>query len=63
MATALAPYSTLPPDALHLRCTALLGAAEALATELTHGRATPAAVTSALTNLITGQSDPPHKPH
>ena len=54
MATALMPYSALPPDALQLRCTALLGAAEALATELTHGRATAAGVTTALTDLITG---------
>jgi AcrR family transcriptional regulator len=54
MATALAPYSALNAEALHLRCTALLGAAEALATELTHNRATAAAAITALTDLIKG---------
>lgn len=55
MATALTPYSVLPPAALQLRCTALLGAAEALAAELTHHRATAAEATTALTDLIIGQ--------
>lgn len=54
MAAALTPYSALPSGALHLRCTALLGAAEALATELTHNRATEPEVIAALTDLITG---------
>ncbi len=54
MATALAPYSELPPKSLKLRCIGLLGAAEALATELTHNRTTPRLATSALTDLITG---------
>lgn len=58
MATALTPYSALSPEALQLRCTALLGAAEALATELTHNRATTAEVNSALTHLITGDLTP-----
>ncbi|MFI5712962.1 TetR/AcrR family transcriptional regulator [Kribbella sp. NPDC051620] len=55
MAAALSPYSELSPEGLHLRCTALLGAAEALATELTHNRATASEAIAALTDLITGQ--------
>src|SRR5918998_4556362 len=42
MAAALAPHSSLPADALRLRCVGVLGAAEAIAAELNHGRATPA---------------------
>ncbi|NEA34959.1 TetR/AcrR family transcriptional regulator [Streptomyces sp. SID13031] len=58
MATALTPYSALQPEALHLRCTALLGAAEALAAELTHNRATAPEVTTTLTQLIAGGLTP-----
>ena len=54
MATALTPYSALNAEALHLRCTGLLGAAEALAAELAHGRASAPDAIAALTDLITG---------
>ncbi|MGZ0153597.1 TetR/AcrR family transcriptional regulator [Kribbella sp. WER1] len=55
MAKALSPYSALKPAALQLHCTALLGAAEALAAELTHERITEVEATNALTALITGK--------
>lgn len=55
MAKALQPYSAMTPAALRLHCTALLGAAEALATELTHHRTTEIEATRALTSLITGK--------
>jgi AcrR family transcriptional regulator len=54
MARALAPYSSLPSATLELRCVGLLGAAEALAAELTRGRTTTAAASAALTGLIVG---------
>lgn len=54
IAEALAPYSPLPPEALKLRCIGILGAAEAIATELAHNRTTPPEATAALTDLITG---------
>lgn len=54
MVTALTPYSSLPSDALQLRCIGILGAAEAIATELNLNRATPTEATTALTDLIVG---------
>jgi AcrR family transcriptional regulator len=54
MATALAPYSGLAVEALALRCIGVLGAAEAIAVELNHGRATDTEAISALTDLIAG---------
>jgi len=54
MAAALAPYCALSPKALKLHCIALLGAAEAIATELTHRRTTRQQATATFTNLITG---------
>ncbi|MET8831173.1 TetR/AcrR family transcriptional regulator [Streptomyces sp. NPDC004610] len=59
MADALAPYSGLSRAALRLRCAALLGAAEALAGELTRGRATEAAAIEVLTGLILNGPGPP----
>ncbi|MEU5400519.1 TetR/AcrR family transcriptional regulator [Streptomyces sp. NPDC005963] len=52
MATALLPYSGLAPQALRLRCVGLLGAAEAIATELNRERATDGEAVTALTDLI-----------
>ncbi|MGA4539004.1 hypothetical protein ACPA54_03330 [Uniformispora flossi] len=52
MAAAPAPYSGLPADALRLHCLGLLGAAEAIAAELTRGRVTVDEVVSALADLI-----------
>ncbi|GAA1585219.1 TetR/AcrR family transcriptional regulator [Kribbella hippodromi] len=52
MADALAPHSSLPKDVLHLRCRGVLGAAEAIATELIHDRTTAAEATAALAAII-----------
>ena len=54
MATALAPHTGLPAEALQLRCVGVLGAAEALAAELNHGRGTAPDVITALSDLILG---------
>ncbi|MGW2227154.1 TetR/AcrR family transcriptional regulator [Streptomyces formicae] len=54
MAAALLPHSGLTPDALRLRCVALLGAAEAIAAELNQGRASTDEAATALTGLIMG---------
>ncbi|MBF6341312.1 TetR/AcrR family transcriptional regulator [Nocardia abscessus] len=54
MASALQPHSGLTPEALRLRCIGILGAAEAIATELNHGRTTTADSVTALTDLIVG---------
>ncbi|WP_410787833.1 TetR/AcrR family transcriptional regulator [Kribbella sp. C-35] len=54
MVAALTPYSDLTPKALRLRCVGVLGAAEAIAAELNHGRVTAPAAVAALTGLITG---------
>ena len=54
MAAALAPHSSLPTEALRLRCVGVLGAAEALAAELNRGRTTAADAVTALTDLIVG---------
>ncbi|WP_447041344.1 TetR/AcrR family transcriptional regulator [Streptomyces sp. DSM 118878] len=54
MAAALLPHSGLAPEALRLRCVGVLGAAEALATELNQGRASADDTVTALTDLITG---------
>jgi AcrR family transcriptional regulator len=54
MATALAPHSGLPAEALRLRCLGLLGAAEAIAAELNRERTTAADAVTALTDLIVG---------
>lgn len=60
MVTALAPYSRLTPDALQLRCIGILGAAEAIATELNLNRTTPTEAITALTDLITGNATRRH---
>ncbi|GAA1931894.1 TetR/AcrR family transcriptional regulator [Streptomyces durmitorensis] len=57
MATALLPYSGLPPQALRLRCVGILGAAEAIAAELNRERATDGEAVTALTDLILGSLD------
>ncbi|MCO6055326.1 TetR/AcrR family transcriptional regulator [Pseudomonas sp. MOB-449] len=49
---ALGPYSSLPPDQLHLRCTGILGAAQAIANESIHRPISPADSASCLTALI-----------
>jgi AcrR family transcriptional regulator len=54
MAAALSPYSGLTVAALRLRCVGVLGAAEAIATELNLRRTTPADAVTALTDLIVG---------
>lgn len=54
MAAALRPYTHLEPDALRLCCAGVLGAAEALATELNRGRASAEEVLDTLTGLIMG---------
>ncbi|MEU2175610.1 TetR/AcrR family transcriptional regulator [Nocardia sp. NPDC019219] len=54
MAAALQPHSTLAPPALRLRCVGILGAAEAIAIELNHGRTTTADAITALTDMIMG---------
>ncbi|MFF4413003.1 TetR/AcrR family transcriptional regulator [Streptosporangium sp. NPDC001559] len=52
MATALAPHSALGAQALRLRCVGVLGAADAIAAELNHGRTTLDDAVTALTDLI-----------
>ncbi len=54
MAAALAPHSSLPAEALRLRCLGVLGAAEAIAAELNRERTTAADAVTALTALILG---------
>lgn len=54
MAHALAPLSGLPVGALQLRCTGVLGAAEAIAVEVNRGRTTIPDAVSALADLIVG---------
>jgi hypothetical protein len=54
MVAAMAPHSTLAADALHLRCIGVLGAAEAIAVELTRGRTTAQDAVTALADLIVG---------
>jgi AcrR family transcriptional regulator len=54
MAAALAPHSSLPAEALRLRCVGVLGAAEAIAAELNRERTTAADAVTALTALILG---------
>lgn len=57
MAAALLPYSGLTPEALRLRCVGVLGAAEAIAAELSRERATADEAVTALTGLILGGID------
>jgi AcrR family transcriptional regulator len=52
MVTALVPYTDIPVEGLRLRCVGLLGAAEAIATELVHGRTTSDTAVDALADLI-----------
>lgn len=54
MATALSAHSTLPIDALRLRCVGVLGAAESIAAELHRQRSTVGDAVDALTALIVG---------
>ena len=51
---ALAPYSSLSPDALHLRCVGLIGAAEAISRDMLRGRVDGARAMEALAALIVG---------
>ncbi|MDH4559551.1 TetR/AcrR family transcriptional regulator [Pseudomonas sp. BN411] len=55
---ALAPYSQLHPDQLHLRCIALLGAVSAVSGELLRGGVELATANSSLTALILGVAGP-----
>jgi AcrR family transcriptional regulator len=57
MAAALLPHSGLTPEALRLHCVGVLGAAEAIATELNRERATSEDAVTALTDLIVGGLD------
>ncbi|GAB4586836.1 TetR/AcrR family transcriptional regulator [Nocardia sp. IFM 10818] len=57
MADAFQPYTRLTPTALRLRCTGILGAAEAIAAELNRERTTAAEAITALTDLIMGCLD------
>jgi hypothetical protein len=57
MADALLPHSRLPAEALRLRCVGVLGAAEAIATELNRERTTVAEAVAALADLIVGSLD------
>lgn len=52
MADALSPYSGLAAAALRLRCVAVLGAAEAIASDLTRDRVTPTDAVATLRELI-----------
>jgi hypothetical protein len=54
MVAAIAAHSPFPTDALHLRCIAVLGAAEAIAAELNRGRTTASDAVTALADLIVG---------
>ncbi len=63
MVTALVPHTDIPAEGLRLRCIGVLGAAEAIATELVHGRATRDTAVDALADLIvhgltTGTAEP-----
>ena len=51
---ALAPYASLSPDALQLRCVGLIGAAEAISRDMLRGRMDAARATEALAALIVG---------
>ncbi|WP_280276707.1 TetR/AcrR family transcriptional regulator [Nocardia wallacei] len=62
MAAALAPHSDLTLEALRLRCIGVLGAAEAIATELNHARTSAAEATAALADLIVGSTTDTPKP-
>ncbi|WP_044874704.1 TetR/AcrR family transcriptional regulator [Pseudomonas sp. LFM046] len=59
---ALAPYSSLPPDQLHLRCTGILGAAQAIANESIHGHSRLADSAACLTDLIVSAMAPGQTP-
>jgi AcrR family transcriptional regulator len=48
----LAPLTSLPKRTLHLRCVGIIGAAEAIAREMTHGRIDEATAAGALASLI-----------
>jgi AcrR family transcriptional regulator len=49
---ALAPYSDLPAEALELRCSGIIGAAEAISREVVRGRTDDATAAANLANLI-----------
>ncbi len=51
---ALTPYSTLPPDELHLRCVGIIGAAEAISRDMLRGRVDEVQAAAALAALIVG---------
>jgi AcrR family transcriptional regulator len=52
LAAALGPHTELAAEVLHLRCIGVLGAAEAIAAELTHGRTDAETAIAALADLI-----------
>ncbi|RJL35613.1 TetR/AcrR family transcriptional regulator [Bailinhaonella thermotolerans] len=54
MTAALAPHTGQGAESLRLRCVGVLGAAEAIAAELNHGRTTTAGAIAALTDVVTG---------
>ncbi|MEV6756598.1 TetR/AcrR family transcriptional regulator [Streptomyces sp. NPDC051214] len=54
MVAALLPHSGLAPEGMRLRCVGVLGAAEAMATELNQGRVSADDAVTALTDLIMG---------
>jgi AcrR family transcriptional regulator len=49
---ALAPYSGLAPEVLHLRCVGIIGAAEAISRDMLRGRVDEAGAAAALAALI-----------
>jgi AcrR family transcriptional regulator len=61
----LAPFALLPPDELHRRCVAIVGAAEALAKAMTRGRLDEPTAASTLASLLVAwlsPADPASKP-
>ncbi len=55
---ALAPYSALSRDELHVRCIGIVGAAEALSQRMAHRRIAETTAVANLAALITGGMDP-----
>jgi AcrR family transcriptional regulator len=55
---ALAPFSSLPPEELQLRCVGIVGAAEAMSRDMTRGRTDEARAAANLAALIVSGIDP-----
>jgi len=49
---ALAPYSAVPKEELHLRCVGIIGAAEAISRDMIRGRVDEATAAASLASLI-----------